>query len=162
MEPISELLDRVQESEQARIIPQTVYYRWMVEATNRIQELQHRLDVQAARLRVLDDDEEITPEVQELMDTLLEPKRTEHGEVPKSPMVEEACVYAAFRSYPDFHAPAPQLVSIHLTEQGAIHALYPENTDAHKNFREAFRKTSEGVWQGPDGFGMVKKMAVTA
>lgn len=61
MEPISELLDRVQQSEQARLVPLddddrfvgTVYYRWMVEATNRIQELEHRVEVLSARVSVV-------------------------------------------------------------------------------------------------------------
>ncbi len=51
MEPISELLDRVQQSEESRIMPPTVYYRWMVEATNRIQELQHRVEVLSAKVQ---------------------------------------------------------------------------------------------------------------
>lgn len=67
-------------------------------------------------------------------------------------------VYAAFRSVPDYSAPSPPLLSIHQTLYGAMFALYPE--DKHP-VSGMFRKWPEkAVWEGPDGFGMVKEMEV--
>lgn len=65
-------------------------------------------------------------------------------------------VYAAFKSVPDYHAPAPPLKSLHLTLEGAIHALYPNRAD----FRNSFKEFSPGRWEGPDGFGMVERLEV--
>jgi hypothetical protein len=67
-------------------------------------------------------------------------------------------IYAAFRSVPDYHAPSPPLKSLHRTLAGAIESLYPDN----EHFRESFRHVSSDpdIWEGPDGFGMVKLMKV--
>ncbi len=68
-------------------------------------------------------------------------------------------VYVALNSSPDYSAPAPSFKSVHDTLEGAIHALYPDRAD----FQMVFRKWPSGlgeVWEGPDGFGMVKKVTV--
>ncbi len=67
-------------------------------------------------------------------------------------------VYAAYRSVPDYTAPAPPLVSLHKSLDGAIKALYPDRED----FRESFTKSHyvANMWNGPDGFGMVRMLEV--
>ena len=68
-------------------------------------------------------------------------------------------IYIALRSVPDYSARAPAFYSAHETLEGAIKALYPESP----NFQKAFIKwasTKEEVWEGPDGFGMVKKVTL--
>lgn len=63
-------------------------------------------------------------------------------------------VFAAFRSVPDYSAPSPSLKSLHLTLDGAILSLYPDG-------KAEFRKwAGHEVWEGPDGFGLIKKMEV--
>lgn len=69
-------------------------------------------------------------------------------------------IYVALRSVPDYHAPAPSFQSAHASLEGAIAALYP-NEDQER-FREMFRPSpySKDTWDGPDGFGMVRKLEV--
>lgn len=64
-------------------------------------------------------------------------------------------VYVALNSVPDYHAPAPSFKSVHRTLDGAILAVYPKAEN--ERFRKMFRKwPNADVWEGPDGFGMVK------
>lgn len=70
-------------------------------------------------------------------------------------MVDE--VYAAFRSVPDYHAGPAPLVSLHRTWEGAARALYPEGDEYQSLFH---RWTNKKVWQGPDGFGLIRLMEV--
>jgi hypothetical protein len=68
-------------------------------------------------------------------------------------------VFAAFRSVPDYHAGPAPFVSVHETLGGAIKALYPDNV----KYQEAFRKWANSrmdTWEGPDGFGLVRKIEV--
>ena len=67
-------------------------------------------------------------------------------------------VYAAFKSIPDYHGPPPTLVSLHETLVGAMKALYPD--ESHERFRNMFTERRSGVWEGPDGFGLVRLMEV--
>lgn len=69
-------------------------------------------------------------------------------------------VYAAFRSVPDYHAPSPALLSLHETLDGAIKALYPDNEGFRNAFTKWSRSTRGETWEGPDGFGLVRKMEV--
>jgi hypothetical protein len=65
-------------------------------------------------------------------------------------------IYAAFNSVPDYTAPAPSLRSLHESLDGAKKALYPDRED----FRNSFREYKPGVWDGPDGFGLIRLMEV--
>ena len=66
-------------------------------------------------------------------------------------------VYIALRSSPDYTAPPPSFVSAHETLKGAIEALYPDQLQ----FQTAFRKwPDKDVWEGPDGFGLIRKVEV--
>lgn len=69
-------------------------------------------------------------------------------------------VYAAFRSVPDYTAPSPPLHSLHETLEGAIKALYPNESE--ERLRAMFTKStySKDTWNGPDGFGMVRLIEV--
>lgn len=63
-------------------------------------------------------------------------------------------VYVALRSVPDYSAPAPSFKSVHLSLKGAIDSLYPNSDyDFHK-------WPGKDVWEGPDGFGMIKLVEV--
>lgn len=63
-------------------------------------------------------------------------------------------VYAAFRSYPDYHAGPPSLHSLHETLEGAIESLYPDKEYAFRQW------PGKDIWEGPDGFGLIKLMEV--
>ena len=62
-------------------------------------------------------------------------------------------VYVALNSTPDYTSPAPSFHSVHTTLSGAISALYPKKD-------VTFSFVGKGVWDGPDGFGMVKRVVV--
>lgn len=64
-------------------------------------------------------------------------------------------VYVAFNSVSDYTAPAPSFHSVHMTLDDAIHALYPDRKDFQLQFTQSTRKDT---WNGPDGFGMVRKV----
>ena len=63
-------------------------------------------------------------------------------------------VYAALNSSPDYSAGSPSLKSIHLSLYGAIESLYPGQNLTFRKWKDA------QVWEGPDGFGMIKEMDV--
>lgn len=67
-------------------------------------------------------------------------------------------VYIALNSVPDYTAPAPSFKSVHHTLEGAILALYPDRED----FRIAFSPSRyvPDTWNGPDGFGTVKRVEI--
>jgi hypothetical protein len=67
-------------------------------------------------------------------------------------------VYVALKSVPDYtQAPWAPFHSVHTTLEGAIKALYPDR----KDFQSQFKKwPTNKVWEGPDGFGMVKLVEV--
>lgn len=64
-------------------------------------------------------------------------------------------VFGAYRSYPDYNAPSPILVSLHMTFEGARRALYPD-----KDYEFTKSNYSPGTWNGPDGFGMIRLLEV--
>lgn len=64
-------------------------------------------------------------------------------------------VYVALRSAPDYSASSPAFKSVHKTLEGAIESLYPGPSQVR--FRDMFHKwPNQDIWEGPDGFGMVK------
>ena len=63
-------------------------------------------------------------------------------------------VYAAFYSTPDYSGRGPTLLSLHCTLEGAIKALYP---DGDYDFR---KWEGEDIWEGPDGFGLIKLLPI--
>jgi hypothetical protein len=66
----------------------------------------------------------------------------------------EMRVFAAFHSTPDYHGKGPSLKSLHYSLEGAIASLYPK---MNYNFQ---KWPGKDVWEGPDGFGLIKLFEV--
>jgi hypothetical protein len=69
---------------------------------------------------------------------------------------ERTFLYAAFSSVPDYSAPAPTFLSVHRTLEGAKRALYPDD-----KYHETFTYRVKAMyWEGPDGFGLIRRVEV--
>lgn len=71
--------------------------------------------------------------------------------------MEMELVYAAFNTSPDYNAPSPSLKSLHRTLAGAQEALYPNG--AKFRYDPGFTPDKDR-WNGPDGFGLIKRMEI--
>lgn len=70
-------------------------------------------------------------------------------------------VYVAFASVPDYHAGPSPYRGVSKSLEGAKHILYGDEPEFLKDhYWRKWNNTKDEVWEGPDGFGLIRLVEV--